>query len=175
MNEQKNQKNQKKRVFFIILIITLILFYGIRKNEENIEIINENKKEEILSIDKLMKGQIEDDIHLNNSKLLNIKIEVDQLKNLILKNQLEEENNTKKNNEEIKDELWMIETVFLSIFLIIIGGFYFYAYQKENAENFKAIKKNYLSDKDYYLAESEMEYLINKGELENCYNKLNDE
>ena len=161
------QKYNKKRVYFIIIIITLILFYGIRKNEEYHEKLNENKKDEILSINKLMKGQIEDDIHLNNSKLLNTKIEVEQIKQIILKNQIEEENINKKNNEEIKNELWMIETIFLTIFLIIIGGLYFYAYQKENEEKYKTIKNNYLNDKEYYLAESEMEYLINKGELDN--------
>ena len=173
------QKNQKKIVFFIIIIITLVLFYGVRKNEEYNEKLNENKKVESLSFNKLLKSQIEDDIHLNNSKILNIKIEVDDLKKIILKNQMEKEkeesNNNKKNNEEIKNELWMIETIFLTIFCIILGGLYFYAYKKENENNYKVIKKNYLNDKDYYLAESEMEYLINKGELDNYYNKLNDE
>lgn len=146
----KEQKNQKKIVFFLIIIITLFLYYGIRKNEEYYEKLNENKYEQKLTIDKLLKGQIEDDIHLNNSELLNIKINVDQIKKVIREEQLEKEQIMNNNNETLRIELWMIETLFLSIFCIIIGGLYFYSSKEENKKNLKTIKNKYLkNNKDY--------------------------
>jgi hypothetical protein len=172
----KEQKNQKKIVIFLIIFITLILYYGVRKNEEYYENIIENKYEQKLTIDKLLKGQIEDDIHLNNSKLLNIKVNVDQIKRVIIEEQMEKEKIMKNNNEELRIELWMIETLFLSIFSIIIGGLYFYSNKEQNKKKIKPFKENYLNNnRDYYLAESEMEYLINNGEIENSYNKWEDE
>ena len=172
----KEQKIQKKIVFFLIIIITLILYYEVRKNEEYYEKLIENKYEQKFTIDKLLKGQIEDDIHLNSSKLLNIKISVDKIKKVIVEEQLEKEKIMKNNNEELRIELWMIETFFLSIFCLIIGGFYFYSSKEQNKEKNKYIKEKYLKDnRDYYLAESEMEYLINNSEYENSYNKWEDD
>ena len=171
----KNQNN-KKIIFGFIVIFTLILFYGIRRNEEYNELIQNEKKENILSINKLLKGQIEDDIFLNNSKLLNIRVSVDDIKKTIIKEEMEKENNDKNNNQKYEIQLWMIETFFLTLFCIIIGGLYFYGIKKENETKNNFIKKVYMNkNQDYYLAESEMEYLINKGEIENYYNKMDEE
>jgi hypothetical protein len=100
----KEQKNQKKIVFFAIIIITLFLYYKIRRNEEYNEELIENQKEIKLSEDKLIKGQMEDDIHLNNSKLLNARINVDDIKKLIIEEQLEKENAIKNKIEISKIE-----------------------------------------------------------------------
>ena len=171
MKEQKN----KKIIFCLIVIITLILYYGIRRNEENNELI-ENVIKDNLSINKLLKGQIEDDIHLNNSKLLNIRITIDDIKKTIIKEEMEKKQIYDNNIRQYKIELWMIETFFLTIFLLIWGVLYFYGVKKENEKKYKTIKKKYMNEnQDYYLAESEMQYLINKGEYENEYNKFDDE
>ena len=171
----KERKSPKKIVYFIIIIITLILYYGIRRNEEYYENLIETQTEQNLSIDKLLKGQIEDDIHLNNSELLNIKISVEEIKTLIIKEKNEKENINKISNESSRIELWMIETFFLTIFCIIIGGLYFYSIEKENKEDLKLIKKKYMdNNKNYNLSESEMEYLINKDEFGNSYNQWDD-
>ena len=172
----KEQKNQKKIVFFLIIIITLFLYYKIRINEEFNENLIESQTEINLSKDKLLKGQMEENIHLNNSKLLNTKINVEDIKKLIIKEQSEKENIIKNNIETSQNELLYIETFFLSLFCIIIGGLYFYSSNKENKKKYKSFKEKYLNEnKDYYLAESEMEFLINKGEIENNYNMLDDE
>ena len=171
MKEQKN----KKIIFCLIVIITLILYYGIRRNEENNELI-ENVIKDNLSINKLLKGQIEDDIHLNNSKLLNIRITIDDIKKTIRKEEMEKKQIYDNNIRQYKIELWMIETFFLTIFLLIWGVLYFYGVKKENEKKYKTIKKKYMNEnQDYYLAESEIQYLINKGEYENEYNKFDDE
>ena len=171
MKEQKN----KKIIFCLIVIITLILYYGIRRNEENNEWI-ENVIKDNLSINKLLKGQIEDDIHLNNSKLLNIRITIDDIKKTIIKEEMEKKQIYDNNIRQYKIELLMIETFFLTIFLLIWGVLYFYGVKKENEKKYKTIKKKYMNkNQDYYLAESEMQYLINKGEYENEYNKFDDE
>ena len=171
MKEQKN----KKIIFCLIVIITLILYYGIRRNEENNELI-ENVIKDNLSINKLLKGQIEDDIHLNNSKLLNIRITIDDIKKTIIKEEMEKKQIYDNNIRQYKIELWMIETFFLTIFLLIWGVLYFYGVKKENKKKYKTIKKKYMNEnQDYYLAESEIQYLINKGEYENEYNKFDDE
>ena len=171
MKEQKN----KKIIFCLILIIKLILYYGIRRNEENNELI-ENVIKDNLSINKLLKGQIEDDIHLNNSKLLNIRITIDDIKKTIIKEEMEKKQIYDNNIRQYKIELLMIETFFLTIFLLIWGVLYFYGVKKENEKKYKTIKKKYMNkNQDYYLAESEMQYLINKGEYENEYNKFDDE
>ena len=172
----KEQKNQKKIVFFAIIIITLFLYYKIRRNEEYNEELIENQKEIKLSGDKLIKGQMEDDIHLNNSKLLNARINVDDIKKLIIEEQLEKENAIKNKIEISKIELWKVETLFLSIFCIIIGGLYFYSSKKKKKKKYKSFREQYLNNnKEYDLAETEMEFLIKKGEIENNYNIWDDE
>lgn len=172
----KEQKNQKKIVFFAIIIITLFLYYKIRRNEEYNEELIENQKEIKLSGDKLIKGQMEDDIHLNNSKLLNARINVDDIKKLIIEEQLEKENAIKNKIEISKIELWKVETLFLSIFCIIIGGLYFYSSEQEKKKKYKSFREQYLNNnKEYDLAETEMEFLIKKGEIENNYNIWDDE
>lgn len=177
----KEQKNDKKIVFFLIIIITLILYYGIRKNEENYEKLQEmeSKTKNDLSLEKLVKGQIEDDIHLNNSKLLNTRVDTDELKKAILKADTEKENinniNRNKTNKN-KNELWKIETFFLSIFCIIIGGLYYYSKENEDKNDTHLNKiNNYNNNKDYILAEPEMEYLINKEEFNDNNNIYNDD
>lgn len=173
----KEQKNDKKIVFFLIIIITILLYYGIRKNEEKYEKLKEmeSKTNKDLSLDKLVKGQIEDDIHLNNSKLLNTRVDVDELKKAILKVDKEKENKNKYDANIHKSELWKIETFFLSLFCILIGGLYYYSKDNEDKKNIQLNKiKNININKDYLLAEPEMEYLINKEEFDN-YNKYDDE
>ena len=58
-----------------------------------------------------MKGQIEDDIYLNNSKLLNTRVEVEEIKKVILKEEMEKENDKdnkiKFNKKNIFDYLNM--------------------------------------------------------------------
>lgn len=176
----KGQKNDKKIGFFLIIIITLILYYGIRKNEENHDKLQEmeSKNKKDLSINKLLKGQIEDDIYLNNSKLLNTRVEVEEIKKVILKEEMEKENYKDKNNkkevERSKIELWKIETFFLSFFCILIGWLYFYAKDNEQKKKIEYNDNNYRNNnKDYILADSEIEYLINKEEFNN-YQKYDD-
>lgn len=174
----KEQNNDKKIGFFIIIIVTLILYYGIRRNEENNEKILEMKNLDNEAINKIIKGQIEDDIHLNNSKLISTKIDVEEIKKVILEQEMEKEKNNIKNNNNIgklKIELWMIETFFLSIFCILIGGLYLYSSEKEKEYEKKhnTLTKNNINNNKYYLEESEMEYLINKDEYEN-YNLLDE-
>jgi preprotein translocase subunit SecG len=173
----KEEKNDKKIVFFLIIIITILLYYGIRKNEEKIEQLQEmeSKTNKDLSLDKLVKGQIEDDIHLNNSKLLNTRVDVDELKKAILKVDKEKENKNKYDANIHKSELWKIETFFLSLFCIIIVGLFYYSKENEDKKHIQLNKiKNININKDYLLAEPEMEYLINKEEFDN-YNKYDDE
>lgn len=174
----KEQNNDKKIGFFTIIIITLILYYGIRRNEENNEKILEMKNLDNEAINKIIKGQIEDDIHLNNSKLISTKIDVEEIKKVILEQEKEREKNNIKNNNNIgklKIELWMIETLFLSIFCILIGGLYLYSSEKEKEYEKKhnTLTKDNINNNKYYLKESEMEYLINKDEYEN-YNLLDE-
>ena len=145
----------KKFIYIVIVIITLYLYNKIRNFEENIENFTENK---------IFKDQIENDIHLNNSKLLNIKIDKESIEQLILS---EKEKNDKLDvDDDEKVELWKIETFFVTLFGVIYGGLYYYSYQKEKGNNNnKAEEKTYLYDNDYtnyLLDEAEFEFLINK-------------
>ena len=145
----------KKFIYIVIVIITLYLYNKVRNFEENIENFTENK---------IFKDQIENDIHLNNSKLLNIKIDKESIEQLILS---EKEKNDKLNvDDDEKVELWKIETFFVTLFAVIYGGLYYYSYQKEKGNNNnKAEEKTYLFDNDYtnyILDEAEFEFLINK-------------
>ena len=156
----KKQNNDKKIYFIFILFLTLILYYGIRRNEEYNEKLLEKENKEQSPVNKKRIEQIEDDIHLNNTKLLNIKIDVYEIKKFIIYEQMEKEDN--RNNEKFEVELWKIETFALSFFCIIIVAFYFYSVEKEN--NLKnSSEKNYKSIKDdNEFDDAEMEYLINK-------------
>ena len=108
--------------------------------------------------------------------MLNIRVTVDDIKKTIIKEQSEEKLINDIKIQEFKIELWMIETFFLTLFCIIIGGLYFYGVKKENEKKYKSIKKNYMKEhEDYDLAESEMEYLIKKEEIENSYHRIEDE
>ena len=162
----KDQKNDTRIYFIFIVFITLILYYGIRRNEEyNEKILEEDIKEKKLN--KKGNEQIEDDIHLNNSKLLNIKVDVNEIKKNIINEQREKENNENKNTQKLEVELWKIETFALSLFFIMLGGLYFYSIEKVQNLN-DSSEKNYKKLKDdNEFDDAEMEYLINKEYYDN--------
>ena len=164
MKESKNEifnflKN-KKFIYFSIVIITLYLYYAVKKDEDNIQKIVEKKRK--INIDK---NQIENDIHLNNSALLNMRISKEQINKLILSEKGKEKIMNKKNNEESKNELWKIETFFVTLFCAIIGGLYYYSNknieEESNNQNINYINNDYTR---YFLEDSEFENLINKGD-----------
>ena len=158
----KEKKNDKRIYFIFILFITLILYYGIRRNEENNEKILEDDINEERPVNKKRNEQIEDDIHLNNSKLLNIKVDVNEIKKNIIDEQNEKENNENKNTKNLEIELWKIETFVLSLFCVLFGGLYFYSIEKNNNLN-DSYEKDYKRIKDNNeFDDPEMEYLINK-------------
>ena len=157
MNEKNkeiyNLIKNKKLIYCLIVIITIYLYYKIRSIEENLE---KNK-----FITKIKKETLENDIHLNNSKLLNIKINKENIKNLILLEKEKEENDNRIKNEELKIELWKIETFFVTLFFIIFGGLYYYSnkqIEKNSEQETNDIKNDYTK---YFLDESEFESLIN--------------
>ena len=162
----EDQKNDKRIYFIFIVFITLILYYGIRRNEEyNEKILEEDIKEKTLN--KKGNEQIEDDIHLNNSKLLNIKVDVNEIKKNIINEHREKENNENKNTQKLEVELWKIETFSLSLFFIMLGGLYFYSIEKVQNLN-DSSEKNYKKLKDdNEFDDAEMEYLINKEYYDN--------
>ena len=171
MNEKHQEiynfiKN-KKIIYFVIVIITLYLYNAVKKEEENIQNLSSNKVKNDVN-----KNQIENDIHLNSSILLNMKINKEQINKLIL-NEIEKEKiKNKNNNEESKSELWKIETFFVTLFCAIFAGLYYYSNKNiENNQNNQ--EENYINDDytRYFLEESEFESLINKGE-KNDYNYL---
>ena len=171
MNEKNKEiynfiKN-KKFIYFVIVIITLYLYNTVKKEEENIHNLSNNRVNNDVN-----KNQIENDIHLNNSILLNMKINKEQINKLIL-NEIEKEKiKNKNNNEELKSELWKIETFFVTLFCAIFGGLYYYSNKNiENNQNNQ--EENYINDDytRYFLEESEFESLINRGE-KNDYNYL---
>ena len=84
----------KKFIYFAIVIITLYLYKAAKKEEENIQNLAKNR----IKID-IKKIQIENDIHLNNSILLNKKITKEQIDKLIL-NEIEKEKSYNKNKNE---------------------------------------------------------------------------
>ena len=161
MEEEKSDiyhffKN-KKIVYCLIVIITLYLYYDVKNKEENIEKLRGKKKFVVIE-----KQQIENDIHLNNSKLLNMKINKEYIEKLILS---EMKNKKNKNNDEQEIELWKIETFFLTLFCAIFGWLYYYSSQE--TEKINKIDKNYIYENDYtryFLEESELDNLINNSE-----------
>ena len=160
VNLYKYIKN-KKFIFCSIVIVSLFLFYEVRKDEEILEKLKDNN-----IITKNNKDQKEDDIHLKNSKLLNMKIDKEKIMQLILTEK--EKNNLKINNiyEEDKKELWKIQIFFVTLFCAIYGGLYLYSYQKETINKNIKEEKNYIIDDytKYLLDEAELEFLINKEE-----------
>ena len=163
MNEKNKEiynfiKN-KKFIYFVIVIITLYLYNAVKKEEENIQNLSNNRVKNDVN-----KNQIENDIHLNNSILLNKKITKEQIDKLILNEIEKEKSYNKNNNEELKSELWKIETFFVTLFCAIFGGLYYYSNQNiENDQNNQ--EENYINNDytRYFLEESEFESLINKG------------
>ena len=165
MNEKNKEiynfiKN-KKFIYFSIVIVTLYLYNAVKKEEEKIPNIKKNKINSDIN-----KKQIENDIHLNNSILLNKKISKEQINKLIL-NELEKEKNenNNNNNEQLKNELWKIETFFVTVFCAIFGGLYYYSNknieEESNNQNINYINNDYTR---YFLEDSEFENLINKGD-----------
>ena len=144
----------KKFIYCLIVIITLYFYYKVRKDEDFIENLKDNKENNF---------QLENDIHLNNSKLLNIKIDKEKIDKLIL-SEIEKESN--KDNYQDKFELWKIETFFITVFCAIYGGLYYYSHQQEknNEKTNNSEDKIYLYDDytNYLLDEAEFEFLINK-------------
>ena len=153
----------KKVLYCVIVIITLLLYHEVRKIEEN-----SAKKRYIDINNNIKKTQIENDINLTNSKLLNMRIDKESIQNLILlESEKEYENNINKYKHN--DELWIIETFFLTLFCAIIGGMYYYAKinDKEIYKGMNNDDKYYDLEEDYtkfILDEPEIEFLINKEE-----------
>ena len=145
----------KKLIYCFIVIITIYLYYKVRIVEDNLQ----NNK----NITRNKKEQLENDIHLNNSKLLNIQINKENIKNLILSEKEKEENDNRIKNEELKFELWKVETFFVTLFFIIFGGLYYYSNKQLEKNN--EPETNYISNDytKYFLDESEFEYLINNS------------
>ena len=160
--ESSNFLKNKKFIYSAIVLITLFLYYEVRKDEDNLEKLKENNK--------LIKNkkEKEDKINFENSKLLNMEINKENIKKLIFTEKEKEDNNKKINDDEL--ELWKIETFFLTLFCAIYGGLYYYAYQEEKNNNTnsndKEKEKTYLFDDytKYLLDETEFEFLINKDE-----------
>ena len=152
----------KKVLYCVIVIITLLLYHEVRKIEEN------SAKKRYIDINNIKKTQIENDINLTNSKLLNMRIDKESIQNLILlESEKEYENNINKYKHN--DELWIIETFFLTLFCAIIGGMYYYAKinDKEKYKGMNNDDKYYDLEEDYtkfILDEPEIEFLINKEE-----------
>ena len=157
--EKYNFLKNKKFIYSAIVMITLFLYYEVRKDEDNLEKLKENNR--------IKNKQKENEINFENSKLLNVEINKENIKKLIL-SEKETENNINENNQE-EMELWKIETFFVTLFCAIYGGLYFYAYQEEknsNNLNNKENDKTYLIEDytKYLLDETEFEFLINKDE-----------
>ena len=147
----KNKNKSKKIGFVIITAITIYLFYCIRKNEEELK---NNKFNSIHT----KEFQIEDDINLSNSKVLNIKVCVDDIKKNIMKIENDKMENIKRIHKKDEVELWNLETFFLTFFSVILVLFYF-------SENKKCKNNEYQKDNEKYddcLIDSEREFLINK-------------
>ena len=166
--EKFNFIKNKKFIYFSIVIVTLYLYNAVKKEEEKIPNLKKNKINSDIN-----KKQIENDIHLNNSILLNKKISKEQINKLIL-NELEKEKNENNNggNEQLKNELWKIETFFVTVFCAIFGGLYYYS-NKNIEGNQNNQEENYINNDytRYFLEESEFDSLINKGD-KNDYNYL---
>ena len=148
----------KKFIYCVIVIISLFLFYEVRKDEENLEKLKDNN-----ILNKNREDQIEDDIHLKNSKLLNMKIDKEKIKELILI-ETEKKNSVTNINKDDQIELWKIQIFFITLFCVIYGGLYYYAYQNEKNNKQINEEKNYIIDDytKYLLDDTEIEFLINK-------------
>ena len=165
--EKFNFIKNKKFIYFSIVIVTLYLYNAVKKEEEKIPNLKKNKINSDIN-----KSQIENDIHLNNSILLNKKISKEQIDKLILNELEKEKNENNNNNEQLKNELWKIETFFVTVFCAIFGGLYYYSNKNlENNQNNQ--EENYINNDytRYFLEESEFDSLINKGD-KNDYNYL---
>ena len=165
--EKFNFIKNKKFIYFSIVIVALYLYNAVKKEEEKIPNLKKNKINSDIN-----KKQIENDIHLNNSILLNKKISKEQIDKLILNELEKEKNENKNNNEQLKNELWKIETFFVTVFCAIFGGLYYYS-NKNIEGNQNNQEENYINNDytRYFLEESEFDSLINKGD-KNDYNYL---
>ena len=165
--EKFNFIKNKKFIYFSIVIVALYLYNAVKKEEEKIPNLKKNKINRDIN-----KKQIENDIHLNNSILLNKKISKEQIDKLILNELEKEKNENKNNNEQLKNELWKIETFFVTVFCAIFGGLYYYS-NKNIEGNQNNQEENYINNDytRYFLEESEFDSLINKGD-KNYYNYL---
>ena len=165
--EKFNFIKNKKFIYFSIVIITLYLYNAVKKEEEKISNLKKNKINRDIN-----KKQIENDIHLNNSILLNKKISKEQIDKLILNELEKEKNENNNNNEQLKNELWKIETFFVTVFCAIFGGLYYYSNKNIEGNQYNQ-EENYINNDytRYFLEESEFDSLINKGD-KNDYNYL---
>ena len=153
----KEKLNNGKLIYIIIIIITLSLYYIVRINENYLEIKSENNSNDANLID--------DDINITSSNLLNIKVSVERIKEIILENEkIEIEKKEKKiENNRKQNNFWKIEIFFLSIFIILFSGLFLWSNDinlLKNLLNFFMIKKD--KEKNNYNKESEMELLISK-------------
>ena len=160
----KEKLNNGKLIYIIIIIITLLLYYIVRINENYLEIKSENNSNDANLID--------DDINITSSNLLNIKVSVERIKEIILENEKIEIEKKEKKNENIREQnnFWKIEIFFLSIFIILFSGLFLWSNDinlLNNMLNFFMIKKN--KEKNNHNKESEMELLISKDNLNQEY------
>ena len=154
----KEKLNNGKLIYIIIIIITLLLYYIVRINENYLEIKSENNSNDANLID--------DDINITSSKLLNIKVSVERIKEIILENEkIEIEKKEKKiENNRKQNNFWKIEIFFLSIFIILFSGLFLWSNDinlLKNLLNFFMIKKDKEKNNNNN-KESEMELLISK-------------
>ena len=156
-----NYIKNKKFIYCAIVIFSLFLFYEVRKEEEYLEKMKENN-----IINKKQKVQIDDNTNLTNNKYLNMGIDKETIKKLILAEKEKEEQEMKNNQEQDKNELWKIETFFATLFCVIYGGLYLYACNEEKKNKPANEEKTYLIEDytKYLLDETELEYLINNEE-----------
>ena len=107
----KDVLNNRILIYIIIIIITLLLYYIVRVDENNIDVKSQNNMVE--------DNQIDDDINITSSELLNIKVSVEKIEEVILKNEREFTNLSKLDEFFIQYMDMKIRDVYKSIEFIL--------------------------------------------------------